>query len=445
MRISSKWFTFLFQSGTIFSMEKVVKSINRGLFGSIEVSPDKSLSHRAIMFASLAKGVSYIRNFLKGADCYSTLKVCRQLGVDIRELSSNVLEVTSTGVLQKSSESLDCGNSGTTMRLMSGILAGQNFESTLFGDESLSKRPMRRVINPLSQMGADIISNDGKAPLVIKGKSLKGIDYISELASAQVKSCVLLAGLFAEGKTSFVEPAKSRDHTERMLKAMGANITIDGLKVSVESSVLNPIDFTVPGDISSAAFFIVAALIVPDSDIIIKNVGMNPTRTGIIDIVIRMGGNIEIFNKREILGEPIADLRVKYSILKGVEISGADIPRLIDEIPIITILATQAEGVTVIKDAEDLRNKESDRIATMVEALRMLGADVVERVDGLTIRGKVELQGDCALESHQDHRLAMSYYVAGLISKNPIKIKGFEWIKVSFPEFEDLMEYVKKS
>ncbi len=424
-------------------MKKQVIPVTAPLRGQIEIPSDKSISHRAVMFSSLAKGRSVIRNFSKGADCISSLNVCRKLGVSINYLDDKTIEVISDGVLKEPAAPLDCGNSGTTMRLMSGILAGQNFNSVLTGDESLSKRPMKRVIEPLSLMGADIASNDNKAPLTVNGKKLHAVDYISKLASAQVKSCVLLAGLFADGVTSFTEPVRSRDHTERMLKSMGADIKIDGNRVSVSKSELKPLDITVPGDISSAAFFIVAGLVVPESEILLKNIGVNPARTGIIDVVKRMGGAIELLNERDEQGEPVADIRVKYSKLKGCEISGADIPRLIDELPVIAVLAAQAEGMTVVKDAGDLRNKEADRITTVVNALKLIGADIEEKTDGFVINGKTELRGGCELETFHDHRLVMSYYVAGLICKEPVVIDGFEWSKISFPEFETLMENLK--
>ncbi len=420
-------------------MEKVVKKLVKSLIGEVEIPSDKSISHRAVMFASLAQGESIIRNFSKGADCCSTVRVCRDLGVDIEYLDEKTLKVSSCGKLQQPAKSLDCGNSGTTMRLISGILAGQEFNSTLVGDESLSKRPMKRIIEPLSKMGAKIEANDKKAPLNISGANLVGIDFESNLSSAQVKSCVLLAGLHADGTTRYTEPIKSRDHTERMLSEMGAHISIEGNSVSIRKSSLSPINFEVPGDISSAAFFIVAGLIVPNSDIVLRNVGVNPTRTGILDVVSMMGGQIELFNKRSVLGEPVADLRIKYSpCLKGCLIEGELIPRLIDEIPVIAVLATQAEGQTVIRNAEDLRNKEADRISAVVSALKAFGADVEEIADGFVINGKTLLSG-AKVPTFHDHRLAMSYYVAGLVASSEVVIDGFEWISISFPEFENLM------
>ena len=420
-------------------MDKIVEKNIKGLKGEIVIPSDKSISHRAIMISSLAKGKTKIKNFSKGADCHSTLKVFSQLGIEHEFLAEQDLIVVSDGKLKAPTKDLDCGNSGTTMRLLSGILAGQNFNSVLFGDESLSKRPMKRVIEPLSMMGAEIKSNEFKAPLKIYGQKLSAIDYVSSLASAQVKSCVLFAGMHADGETIFTEPYVSRNHTERMLKYLDADIQCNGEKTLIKRSNLIARDISICGDISSATFFIVAGLIVPNSDIILKNVGLNPTRTGILDVVEKMGGQIEILDKRCVSNEEVGDLRIKYSDLKACEISGSLIPRLIDEIPVIAVLATQAEGTTVIKEAQDLRNKESDRISAVVRELRKFGAEIDETPDGMIINGKKELKGDCELDIYHDHRLAMSMYIAGLISKNPVKINEFQWVDISFPEFEGLV------
>ncbi len=420
-------------------MDKIVSKITSGLKGEIVIPSDKSISHRAVMFASLAVGKTKITNFSKGADCHSTLKVFSQLGIEYEFLSEQDLIISASGKLKTPQKDLNCGNSGTTMRLVSGILAGQNFNSVLFGDESLSKRPMKRVIEPLSLMGAEIVSNEFKAPLKIYGQNLHGIEYNSKLASAQVKSCVLLAGMHADGETIYTEPYVSRDHTERMLKYLGADIQCNGAETTIKRSNLTAHDISICGDISSATFFIVAGLIVPDSDFIIKNVGLNPTRTGILDVVEMMGGNVEILDKKVVSGEEVGDLRVRTSDLHACKISGSLIPRLIDEIPVIAVLATQAEGTTVIKDAQDLRNKESDRISAVVKELRKFGADIDETSDGMIINGKKELKGDCELDIYHDHRLAMSMYVAGLISENPVKINEFQWVDISFPEFENLV------
>ena len=422
-------------------MQKIVHKITNGLKGSVTIPADKSISHRAVMFASLANGKSVIKNFSKGQDPLSSLNVCRALGIDA-EFKNDLLIINSNGKLSAPSSSLDCGNSGTTMRLISGILAGQNFNTTLIGDESLSKRPMRRVIEPLSLMGAEIKSNDFKAPLNIYGKNLHAIDYVSKLASAQVKSCVLLAGLNADGKTSFMEPYISRNHTEIMLKYMGANINIDKNTVTIEKSKLEPRTIEVCGDVSSAAYFIAAGLIVPNSKIILKNVGLNPTRTGILEVAEKMGGNIEILDKKTVSGEITGDIQISYSDLKACTIEGEIIPRLIDELPVIAVLATQAEGTTIIKDAQDLRNKESDRIKAVVTELKKIGADIEETSDGFIINGKKSLKGGGEVDTYHDHRLAMSLYVAGLICDKPISINGFEWVDISFPEFDKLFNSI---
>lgn len=426
-------------------MKLKVNNSNNTLNGTIEIPADKSISHRAIIFSSLAKGKSTIKNFSNGQDPYSTLKVFQNLGVEITE-NEGIITVNSTGNLSTPNQNLDCGNSGTTMRLLSGILAGQNFNSTLIGDVSLSKRPMKRVIEPLSLMGAQIESNDFRAPLKIFGSKLHSIAYKSKIASAQVKSCILLAGLNVEnGITTVTEPFVSRNHTEIMLKAMGAKIKTNGTTVSIEKSKLSPIEIVIPGDISSAAYFIVSALITPNSDIILKNVGLNQTRTGILDVVKQMGADLEILDERTICGEKVGDLRVKYTKdLKACNISGEIIPRLIDEIPVIAVLATQADGQTRISDAQDLRNKESDRISALVNELKKLGAKIEETPDGMIIEGKTVLSGNCEVETYHDHRLAMSLYVAGLICNKEILINEFEWVNISFPTFLNLFENLKK-
>lgn len=413
------------------------------LRGSIIIPPDKSISHRAAMFAALTKGVVNIKNFSKGADCHSTLKIVQQLGCEVKFHTDMDLTINAKNALHTPSSDLDCGNSGTTMRMMSGILAGQPFDCTLFGDVSLSKRPMKRVILPLTEMGAKFSHNDYKAPLKITGGKLHAITYNSPLASAQVKSAVLLAGMFADGITTVNEPYQSRNHTELMLKYLEADIVENSLtSISVRPCILTPKDMEVCGDISSAAFFMVAAAIVKNSKVTIENVGINYTRSGIIDVFKKMGANIELFNERVVSGEPVADVKVSYSDLKAVTIEGADIPRLIDEIPVIAVLATQAEGTTVIKDASDLRNKESDRISTIVSQLKSIGADIEERPDGMVINGKTPLKGGIEIDTHHDHRTAMSFYAAGLITEQPLLIKDFEWVNTSFPEFLSLMEKI---
>lgn len=417
-----------------------VKKIEKGLSGIIEIPSDKSISHRAVIFSGLAKGKSIIKNFSCAKDPLSSLEVMKSLGVDIIFNSSGEVVINSSGVLKKPNKALDCGNSGTTMRLLAGILARQDFNSILVGDESLSNRPMKRIIEPLSKMGAIIKSNNDKAPLSIFGSKLSPITYYSSLSSAQVKSCVLLAGLGIEGVTTFSEPFLSRNHTEIMLKSMGANIEYNEGLVKIEKSELNPINIEICGDISSAAYFIVAALIIPNSSIILKNVGLNPTRCGILDVVKSMGGNVEILDKRYACSEPVGDIKIEYSQLKGCNISGDVIPRLIDEIPVIAVMATQAEGDTIISDAQDLRNKESDRIKAIVNELNKLGANIEENPDGMIIHGKTPLKGGVELDTYNDHRLAMSLYLAGLICSKEVLIRDFEWVNISFPTFIELFE-----
>lgn len=419
-------------------MDKKVKKLYKGLNGSIKIPADKSISHRAIMFSSLAKGKSTIKNFSKGQDPNSTLKIFKQLGVEFNFIDEQTLTVVSPGKFNQTDTPLDCGNSGTTMRLVSGLLAGIEVPAVLIGDESLSKRPMKRIIEPLSLMGANIQSTDGHAPLIIQKAPLHSINYTSKLASAQVKSCILLAGLNTDGTTTVTEPSISRNHTELMLKYMGANINTNGKTVSITKSTLEPKTIEICGDISSAAYFIVAALIVPGSDVILQNVGLNPTRTGILEVCRAMGADIEILNQTIKAGEPVGDIRIKYSSLKACNISGETIPKLIDELPVIAVLATQAQGETRITDAKDLRNKESDRITVTVNALKKLGANIEELDDGFVIQGKTQLRGGVSLETFHDHRIAMSLFVAGLICPQEILIEGFEWAGISFPEFEEL-------
>lgn len=427
-------------------MIKVVKKNSTGLKGEIIIPADKSISHRAIMLASIAQGKSIITNFSSGADCQSTLNIFKKLGIEANFINQKTVEIFGSKLTPAAPNNIyPCENSGTTMRLTAGILAGQNFDSILTGDESLSKRPMKRIIEPLTQMGADISSMDGKAPLSIRGTRLSGINYVSKLSSAQVKSAVLLAGINprTQGKTIYTEPFLSRNHTERMINYLDGDIAHIENKTVVYPTELIAKDIEIVGDISSAAFFIVAGLIIEGSDILIKNVGINPTRTGILDIVKRMNGNIEIHNIREISGEPCADIRVQYSEdLVGCKIDSSDIPRLIDELPVIAVLASQAEGETTIRNAEDLRNKETDRITCLVSELQKIGVEIREKYDGFIVEGKTKLKGNAELKTYQDHRLAMSFYTAGLICENEIAIDGFEWTEISFPEFEELMDKI---
>jgi len=407
------------------------------LSGEISVPGDKSISHRAIMLGAISRGVTRVKGFPANQDCMSTIKAFEQMGIDIRSGNGEVL-VHGKGLrgLSAPSGAIDAGNSGTTARLLSGILAGQGFESIVDGDASLRKRPMRRVIEPLSMMGAEITARDGGfLPLHISGGKLRGIEYTLPVASAQVKSAILLALLYADGPGTIHQPVASRDHTELMLKQFGCNID-----VSQHSITLTPVpelygqDITVPGDISSAAFFITAALLVPGSYIRITNVGINPTRTGILDVYRRMGASIGIENVRNTEAEPVADIIVYSSNLKGTVIEGYDIPRLIDEIPVIALAATQAKGTTVIRDAKELKVKESDRIKTVVEMLKGFGADITATDDGMVIKGPANLNG-CMAASTMDHRIAMTAAVAGLVARGETVIAGAEWADISFPGY----------
>lgn len=420
------------------------EKLSKPLKGKIEIPSDKSISHRTAMLALLTGEKNCeITNFSKGADCHSTLRVIKQLGCNITFENEQHIIINAPKELKTPKTPLDCGNSGTTMRLMAGILAGQNFNSTLTGDESLSKRPMKRIIAPLEKMGAQIRTTDFTAPLNILGKNLHGIDYVSDLASAQVKSSVLLAGLFAEGETKYTEKSLSRNHTELMLKYLSADININGTTTLIKPSKLSFRKINVCGDISSAAFFMVAAAIVPDSEIILTNVGINETRSGIVDVLNEMGAQIELLNINNEQNEPIADIKITYSTLKAITIEGELIPRLIDELPVIALLATQAQGTTIIKNAADLRNKETDRIMAITKELKKLGANIEETPEGFIIEGKTPLQGGVTTCCYHDHRIAMTLYVAGLISHKPVIIEEFDWVNISFPEFLQLMTYLK--
>lgn len=415
------------------------------LRGTITVPGDKSISHRAVMFGALADGITEVTNFLQGADCLSTIRCFKQLGIDIsNDASSEKVIIHGKGLhgLVKPSDRLDVGNSGTTMRLISGILSGQKFEVTLNGDESIQKRPMGRIMTPLNMMGADIKSLNGndRSPLAINSTpdrqpKLTGIHYTSPVASAQIKSCVLLAGLYAEGETSVTEPTLSRNHTELMLTEFGAKITSINNKATIlPNPYLQGRKINVPGDISSAAYFIVAGLIIPGSEILIKNVGINPTRDGIIRVCRQMGANITLENVIDNGGEPVADIVVKHSELTGTEIGGEIIPTLIDEIPIIAILACFAKGRTVIKDAAELKVKESNRIDVMVDNLSRMGADITATEDGMVIDGGKILHG-AVIESKCDHRIAMSFAVAGLLAEGDTEILEAECVDISYPNF----------
>lgn len=408
-----------------------------GLRGTLTVPGDKSISHRAVMFGALAKGTTRITHFLEGADCLSTISCFRKMGIEIERNQDQIL-VHGKGLhgLQAPSGTLDVGNSGTTTRLISGILAGQNFSSELDGDASIRTRPMKRIMAPLASMGADIISrnNNGCAPLIITGKPLHAVHYDSPVASAQVKSCVLLAGMYADGITSVTEPFLSRNHTEIMLNYFGAKVSSTGTSAAIyPEPVLEARDIVVPGDISSAAYFIAAGLLTPDSEILLKNVGINPTRAGILKVCRSMGADITLLNENP-EGEPTADLLIRTSSLKGTVIQGADIPTLIDEIPMIAVMAAFAQGTTIIRDAQELKVKESDRIAVMVDNLKRMGADIEGTDDGMIIHGGRPLHG-AAIDSHLDHRVAMSFAVAGTICEGEMEIQDAQCVDISYPDF----------
>lgn len=407
------------------------------LRGRLTVPGDKSISHRAVMFGSLAKGTTRISHFLTGADCLSTISCFRKMGIAIEQNGSEIL-VHGRGLhgLCAPGEMLDVGNSGTTTRLISGILAGQNFTTELNGDASIQTRPMKRIMTPLEAMGADIISlrGNGCAPLRICGKPLHAVHYNSPVASAQVKSCVLLAGMYADGITSVTEPVLSRNHTEIMLNYFGAKVTSKGTTASIcPDPVLEARDVNVPGDISSAAYFIGAGLLTPDSEILLENVGVNPTRDGLLRVLKDMGADITLQNYRD-EGEPTADLLVRTSSLHGTSVGGEIIPALIDEIPMIAVLAAFAEGTTIIRDAQELKVKESDRISVMVENLQRMGADIEATDDGMIIHGGAPLHG-AVIDSHLDHRVAMSFAIAGTVCPGPLDIIGAECVNISYPEF----------
>ncbi|OQA91625.1 MAG: 3-phosphoshikimate 1-carboxyvinyltransferase 1 [Elusimicrobia bacterium ADurb.Bin231] len=414
------------------------------LKGDVDVAPDKSISHRALMIAAISCGTSRINNLLLSDDCISTLKCLEKLSVDITQLKGSYVVKGSGRFLKSAVSDLDAGNSGTTARMISGILAGQNFKSRIIGDASLSARPMKRVVVPLQKMGARIKTHNWCLPMDISGGELNAIHYVSEISSAQVKSCVLLAGLFACGITKFSEPVKSRDHTERMLKNFGADISVEGDTVSVKGCPsLSSFDVTVPGDISAAAFFIVGALITRGSNLVIKNVGINPTRTGVLNVLKRMGGNIVIENTRVLAGEPVADIIVRSSDLKATEITGAEVPFMIDEIPVIAVAATQAMGETRITGASELRVKETDRLKAITSEIKKMGAVAEELEDGLIIKGPVKLKG-AKVDSYKDHRIAMSLAIASLIAEGDTIIKDKDCVTISFPDFwKKLKETVK--
>lgn len=419
------------------------------LRGSFKLIGDKSISHRSIMFSSIAKGSTKISNFLMGQDCLSTINCFRKMGVDI-DIDQNNVIVKGRGLrgLKRPSDILDVGNSGTTIRLMMGILAGNEFESTIVGDDSIGRRPMKRVTDPLRLMGCEIEGKDDAnyTPITIKGGNLTGIDYKMPVASAQVKSSIILASLYANSPSTIIEKAKSRNHTEIMLNSFGADIKSNDLNINI-----NPIDelysigdISVPGDISSAAFIIVAASIVKGSEVTILNVGLNETRTGILDVLKNMNGNFEVFNRRLGGGELVGDIVVRYSEdLASTTIDSDLIPRLIDEIPVIAVLATQANGDTIIKDAKELKVKESNRIQAVVDNLKRMGADIEELEDGMIIKGKRKLKG-AKISTFNDHRIAMAFSIAGLICESDVELDNTMCIDISFPGYFELLNYLIK-
>ncbi|HAU1201299.1 TPA: 3-phosphoshikimate 1-carboxyvinyltransferase [Legionella pneumophila] len=407
------------------------------LKGEITVPGDKSISHRSIIFGAIAIGTSVIDGFLDGEDCIATLKAFQSMGVRIEGPDKQRVIIHGVGKygLKQPQNIIDCGNSGTSMRLLAGLLAAQQFDSQLTGDESLLKRPMLRISRPLSQMGADVTTQDGKPPIVIKGgKKLNGIHYVMPEASAQVKSCLLLAGMYAEGQTKITENAVSRDHTERMLRTFSYPVQIqDGTIVIDRNGECHGTRLNIPGDISSAAFFIVAASITPDSNVLIRNVGINPTRTGIIHILTEMGADIRILNQRAYGEEPVADLHIRYSQLKGIDIPVSMVPLAIDEFPVIFIAAACAQGKTTLHGAKELRLKESDRIGAMVDGLNQLGVHAEGFDDGILIEGG-SIQGG-EVNSRGDHRIAMSFAIAGAVASAPVTIKNCANVATSFPSF----------
>ncbi|MGE5397491.1 MAG: 3-phosphoshikimate 1-carboxyvinyltransferase [Chitinophagales bacterium] len=417
---------------------KIEFAPSKPLKGEIEVPPDKSISHRAVILGALAVGKSSIENLLKAADVSSTIKVIRSLGVKIKE-TDNRITVHGQGLdsLMEPDDVLDCGNSGTTMRLVAGLAASLPFQTIFTGDKSLRRRPMKRIIIPLRQMGAEINGreNGSLAPLVIRGGNLKAIQYQLPVASAQVKSAVLLAGLGAQGRTSVIEDYPSRDHTERMLSSMGARITVAPRKTEIEPSRLAAQEWIIPGDISSAAFWMIAGSLISGSEIQLRNVGINPTRIGILEVLQGMGANIGLENYRQTGGEPVADIIVKSSEIKPCEIRGEMIPRLIDEIPVLTVAMAKATGKSVVRNAQELRSKESDRIAMIVKTLTALGVKVEEFEDGFSVYGEGKIPGGVAVDSGEDHRIAMASAVAGLVAEKPVVVEGFQCVNISYPSF----------
>ncbi|MDR2426912.1 MAG: 3-phosphoshikimate 1-carboxyvinyltransferase [Endomicrobium sp.] len=425
-------------------MNITLKKVNE-VKGIMEIPADKSITHRAIMLSSLAKGDSIVHNYLPSDDCIRTIEAFKLLGAEIK-ICADILYIKGAGLRLKCPENeIFAGNSGTTARLLSGILAGQNFESIITGDESLSQRPMKRIIEPLSKMGACIQSDNYTLPMKIKGSSsLKAIKYESDKSSAQVKSSILFAGLYACAATTYIESVKSRDHTERMLKSFGAQVEINANAVTIwPAEQLNASEISVPGDISSAAFFIAAALITPGSQLTIKNMGINPTRNGFLEMLLKMGANIKKSDERDISGEPVCNLTVEYSKLTAVDIGGDVVPHMIDEIPVFALIAAQADGITKITGAKELRVKESDRIKAVYTQFQKLGIEIEELEDGLIINGSSgRMFEGGTFESFKDHRIAMTLAIASLIAENEVTIQNADCVNISFPDFYERLKNI---
>jgi 3-phosphoshikimate 1-carboxyvinyltransferase len=419
-----------------------VRPMRVPLRGSLRVPGDKSISHRALLLASLADGESRIEGLLRSGDCLATRDCLRVLGVEIEDDADEAVLIRGTGLrgLQGAAAPIDCVRSGTTLRLLAGILCGQGFSSVLTGDPQLLRRPMRRIVEPLLAMGADITDENGHAPLRIVGRVLRGVTHELTVASAQVKSALLLAGLFADGATTVRQPGPARDHTERMLIAMGASVRMEDLAVTLHPpESLSPVSVCVPGDISSAAFPLVAALLIPDSEITLQCVGLNPTRIGLLDVLEQMGARIKIAARRLESGEPVGDLTICGSELVGTTISGSAVVRMIDEFPILAVAAALARGETIVRDAQELRVKETDRIGAIVSELRALGAEIEETEDGFVVQGPTTLRGG-VVDSHRDHRLAMALTVAGLVAEDEVTVRQAEYAADSYPGFSEQLE-----
>ncbi len=426
-------------------MDQLIVGKGSSLHGRIRVPGDKSISHRTLLLGALAEGDSVVRGFLPSGDCMATLRCIEALGIQVEEHGDNTLTIQGRGLrgLCRPDQPLDCVRSGTTMRLLAGILAGQSFASTLTGDEQLLRRPMGRIAEPLRKMGAQITTRDGRGPLKIRPAKLHGGEHTLPVASAQVKSAILLAGLYAEGPTVVQQPGPARDHTELMLAAMGADVRSSGLTVTLtpRSRELSPLDLSVPGDVSSASFPLVAALLVASSEVMVEWVGVNPTRTGLLDVVSQMGAEIAIDSESRQGGEPMANVTAAASDLKGIEIGGSTVVRMIDEFPLLAVAATQAKGATVVRDAAELRVKETDRIACIASELSKMGAHIEPERDGFTIVGPTPLEG-ALVDSHGDHRIAMALAVAGLVASGETIIDGARCIPDSFPGFVERMQEI---